>query len=89
MVIAMAARNWMEDLHVTGAFSDAQAPALNRRVRDRTYTVELALLRTDRSNPDHALVELLEGQARIDDPGLNVADGIDLSGTRCRQRGGT
>lgn len=38
-VIALAARNGVEDLHADGAFSDKQAPALNRRIRSRIYEV--------------------------------------------------
>lgn len=41
-VIAVAARNWMEELHVAGAFSDRQAPALNRAIRNRIYEVLVA-----------------------------------------------
>jgi hypothetical protein len=56
MVIAMAARNAVEDLHAGGAFTDQQAPALNRRLRNRVYAVTLALLRLDRHHPDAGLV---------------------------------
>jgi hypothetical protein len=35
----MAARNWVEELHVAGAFSDSQAPTLNRAIRNRVYEV--------------------------------------------------
>src|SRR5450759_482630 len=40
--IALAARNGVEDLHAAGAFSDQQAPSLNRRIRARIYEVLLA-----------------------------------------------
>jgi hypothetical protein len=33
-VIALAARNGVEDLHAAGAFSNQQAPSLNRRLCD-------------------------------------------------------
>lgn len=77
MVIAMAARNAVEDLHAGGAFSDAQAPAFNRRVRNRVYAVTLALQRLDRLQPDAGLVRLIEDQARVADPTLDSACGIN------------
>lgn len=77
MVIAMAARNAVEDLHAGGAFTDRQAPALNRRLRNRVYAVTLALLRLDRDQPDAGLVALIEDQARIDDPTLDGSPGIE------------
>lgn len=77
MVIAMAARNAVEDLHASGAFSNAQAPSLNRRVRNRVYAVTLALQRLDRHHPDPGLLQLIEDQARIDSPALDPASGID------------
>jgi hypothetical protein len=51
MVIALAARNSVEDLHTSGAFADAQAPALNRRLRGRICEVLIALRRSHDS-PD-------------------------------------
>lgn len=48
-VIALAARNGVEDLHAAGAFSDRQAPALNRRIRGRIY--ELLLARSRDGDP--------------------------------------
>jgi hypothetical protein len=50
-LIALGARNGVEDLHVAGAFSDRQAPALNRRLRGRIYEVLVALRRLE---PDRA-----------------------------------
>jgi hypothetical protein len=50
-LIALGARNGTEDLHVAGAFSDRQAPALNRSLRGRIYEVLVALRRLD---PDQA-----------------------------------
>jgi len=41
-MIALAARNGVEDLHAASAFSDQQAPALNRRIRGRIYELLLA-----------------------------------------------
>lgn len=46
-VIALAARNGVEDLHAAGAFSDQQAPALNRRLRGRIYELLLATRHRD------------------------------------------
>jgi hypothetical protein len=41
-LIALVARNGVKDLHVAGAFSDQQAPGLNRRIRGRVYELLLA-----------------------------------------------
>jgi hypothetical protein len=41
-MIALAARNGVEDLHAQGVFSDAQAPALNRLLRNHIYEWLLA-----------------------------------------------
>ena len=46
-MIALAARNGVEDLHANGAFSDRQAPALNRRIRGRVYELLIATHRRD------------------------------------------
>lgn len=43
--IALSARNSVEDLHVAGAFSDKQAPTLNRQIRGRIYELLLATRR--------------------------------------------
>lgn len=51
-LFAVAARNAVEDLHATGAFSDAQAPALNRRIRSRIYELRLAVQLSDPYMPD-------------------------------------
>jgi hypothetical protein len=48
-VIALAARNGVEDLHAAGAFSDQQAPSLNRRLRGRVYELLLATRHRDSS----------------------------------------
>jgi hypothetical protein len=48
-VIALAARNGVEDLHATGAFSDRQAPPLNRRLRGRVYELLIATRHRDSS----------------------------------------
>ncbi len=41
-MIALAARDGVEDLHANGAFSDQQAPSLNRRLRGRIYELLIA-----------------------------------------------
>lgn len=46
-VIALAARDGMEDLHADGAFSDLQAPSLNRGLRGRVYEVLTATRHRD------------------------------------------
>jgi hypothetical protein len=46
-VIALAARNGLEDLHAAGAFSDRQAPAFNRGIRGRIYELLFATYRRD------------------------------------------
>jgi hypothetical protein len=46
-MLALAARNGVEDLHADGAFSDRQAPALNRRIRGRVYELLIATHRRD------------------------------------------
>jgi hypothetical protein len=51
-VIALAARNGVEGLHAQGAFSDEQAPALNRRLRGYAYEVLIAIRRLDASRDD-------------------------------------
>jgi hypothetical protein len=59
-LIALGARNGAEDLHVAGAFSDRQAPALNRRLRGRIYEVLIALRRLDPDQPDDPYRRYLE-----------------------------
>jgi hypothetical protein len=58
-MIALAARNGVEDLHTDGAFSDQQAPALNRRVRGRIYEVLIAVRRGDLSRDDDLFTDYL------------------------------
>jgi hypothetical protein len=48
-VIALATRNGVEDLHAAGAFSDQQAPSLNRRLRGRVYELLIATRHRDSS----------------------------------------
>lgn len=66
MTIAMAARNAVEDLHVTGAFSNKQAPALNRRFRNRAYEVMCVVQALPDTGHDDQLVELLADRAALD-----------------------
>lgn len=39
LLLAISARNGMEDLHAEGAITDAQMPAMNRALRERFYDV--------------------------------------------------
>jgi hypothetical protein len=66
MTIGMAARNAVEDLHAAGAFSDKQAPALNRRLRNRAYEVLLAIAALADTGHDDRLAEFLAEQATRD-----------------------
>jgi|GEM_PF-6632291 hypothetical protein len=65
MTIAMSARNWVEDLHAAGSFSDAQAPGLNRRLRNRAYEVLLALEHLHQG-PTDPLAGFLAHRAELD-----------------------
>jgi hypothetical protein len=47
----VAARDGVEDLHAAGAFTDQQAPSLNRRVRGRIYEALIATGRRDSRLP--------------------------------------
>jgi hypothetical protein len=64
--IALAARNGVEDLHAAGAFSDGQAPALNRWLRGHVYEVLMALRRMDARRVDDPftayLVDLIDDE---------------------------
>jgi len=51
-VIALGARNGVEDLHAAGAFTDDQAPVLNWRLRGHTYEVLIALRSMDSRRDD-------------------------------------
>lgn len=66
MTIGMSARNAVEDLHVEGAFSDKQAPTLNRRLRNRAYEVLLAVQALGETGHDDRLVGFLAEQAAHD-----------------------
>jgi hypothetical protein len=66
MTIGMSARNAVEDLHADGAFSDPQAPALNRRLRNRAYEVLVAVQALAETSHDDQLTEFLADQAALD-----------------------
>lgn len=66
LVICMSTRNAVEDLHAAGAFSDRQAPAFNRGIRNRAYEVLLALQALADTGHDDRLVEFLDDQATRD-----------------------
>ena len=51
-VIALGARNGVEDLHAAGAFTDDQAPVLNWRLRGHAYEVLIALRSMDSRRDD-------------------------------------
>lgn len=66
LLIGMSTRNAVEDLHAAGAFSDRQALAFNRRIRNRAYEVLLALQALAETGYDDRLVEFLDDQAARD-----------------------
>jgi hypothetical protein len=66
LVIGMSTRNAVEDLHAAGAFSDRQAPAFNRGIRNRAYEVLLALQALAETGYDDRLVEFLDDHAARD-----------------------
>jgi hypothetical protein len=66
MTIGMSARNWIEDLHVQGVFSNKQAPALNRRLRNRAYEVLLAVQFLGETGHDDRLAEFVADRAALD-----------------------
>jgi hypothetical protein len=72
-IIALAARNGVEDLHAAGAFSDQQAPALNRRIRGRVYELLLATHRRDYRRDDDPLDNYINDLARGYRGGQTVA----------------
>ena len=63
-MIALAARNGVEDLHVSGAFSDRQAPALNRGIRGRIYELLIATHHRDYSRDDDPFGEYIDELAQ-------------------------
>ena len=65
-IIALTARNGVETLHAEGAFSDRQAPALNRRLRGRIYEFLIALERCDPDSDDEPFIRYLRELAGND-----------------------
>jgi hypothetical protein len=63
-VIALSARNGVEDLHAAGAFSDQQAPSLNRRLRGRVYELLIATRRRDPSRRRDPFTAYVDNLAR-------------------------
>lgn len=72
-MIAVAARNGVEDLHSAGAFSDKQAPALNRRIRGRIYELLLATRRRDVKRNDDPFTRYVDSLAEGHKGGKTVA----------------
>lgn len=72
-MIALAARNGVEDLHAAGAFSDQQAPALNRRIRGSVYELLLATHRRDYRRGDDPLGQYINDLAHGHRGGQTVA----------------
>jgi hypothetical protein len=62
-MIALAARNGVEDLHASGAFSDRQAPSLNRRLRGRVYELLIATRHRDSSQLHDPFTAYVDGLA--------------------------
>jgi hypothetical protein len=59
-IIALAARNGVEDLHADGVFSDRQAPSLNRRIRDGVYEMLIARRLADPCRHDDPLAQYVD-----------------------------
>jgi hypothetical protein len=72
-MIALASRNGVEDLHAAGAFSDQQAPALNRRIRGSVYELLLATHRRDYRRDDDPLGQYINDLAHGHRGGQTVA----------------
>jgi hypothetical protein len=72
-VIALVARNGVEDLHAAGAFSDKQAPALNRRIRGSIYELLLATRRRDHLHDCDPFDKYIASLARNHRGGRTVA----------------
>lgn len=72
-VIALAARNGVEDLHASGAFSDQQAPALNRRIRGRIYELLIANRLRDSSRHNDPFSQYVDSLAQGHKGGHTIA----------------
>jgi hypothetical protein len=62
-LLALGARNGVEDLHVAGVFSDQQAPSLNRRIRGRIYELFVALHRKHPAGERDPFVKYIDNLA--------------------------
>lgn len=62
-VIALAARNGVEDLHAAGAFSDQQASQLNRRLRNQVYELLIATRHRDANRRHDPFTAYVDGLA--------------------------
>lgn len=56
-LLALGVRNGVEDLHASGAFTDDQAPAFNRLVRDRVYEALAVLRAAGDTEPDDPMMD--------------------------------
>lgn len=72
-MIALAARNGVETLHVDGAFSDRQAPSLNRRIRGRIYELLIARRHGDPSRDNDPLTQYVDDLAQGHSGGRTIA----------------
>ncbi len=72
-MIALAARNGVEDLHAGGAFSDRQAPSLNRGIRGRVYELLIARRQGDPSRDDDPLTKYVDDLAQGHSGGRSIA----------------
>jgi hypothetical protein len=72
-MIALAARDGVEDLHADGAFSDQQAPSLNRRLRSQVYELLIATRLRDPGRRHDPFAEYAHDLARGHKGGLATA----------------
>jgi hypothetical protein len=72
-MIALAARDGVEDLHAGGAVSDRQAPALNRRLRGRIYELLIATRHRDPGRRNDPFTGYVHDLARGHRGGLAAA----------------
>lgn len=73
-LLALGVRNGVEDLHASGAFTDDQAPAFNRLVRDRVYEALAVLRAAGDAEPDDPMMDwVVEHFDPEADDGLSAA----------------
>jgi hypothetical protein len=72
-MIALAARDGVEDLHADGAFSDQQAPSLNRRLRGQVYELLIATRHRDPGRRHDPFAEYVHDLAHGHRGGLATA----------------